>query len=72
MVLEENVEEKHYIETRTNEVFERIGEKRPLVNNILSRKSNLFGHIVRINCILQDATEGQMTGVKGVERRIAH
>ena len=29
----------------TNEVLDRIGEKRTLLNNILRRKANLIGHI---------------------------
>jgi hypothetical protein len=29
----------------------------------------LFGHILRRNCLLHDAIEGQMTEVKGVGRR---
>ena len=54
----------------TNEqVFERIGEKRTLVNNILRRKANWIGHILRRNFLLPDAIEGQMTEVKGVGRR---
>ena len=32
----------------TNEqVFDRIGEKRTLLNNILRRKANWIGHILR-------------------------
>jgi hypothetical protein len=52
----------------TNEqVLERIGEKRTLLNNILRRKVNWIGHFLRINCLLHDAIEGQMAEVKGVE-----
>ena len=54
----------------TNEqVLDRIGEKRTLLNNILRRKANLIRHILRRNCLLHDAIEGQMTEVKGVGRR---
>ena len=54
----------------TNEqVLGRIGEKRTLLNNILRRKANWIGHILRRNCLLHDAIEGQMTEVKGVGRR---
>ena len=53
----------------TNEqVPERIGKKRTLLNNILRRKANRIGHILKINCLLHDTIEGQMTEVKGVER----
>jgi hypothetical protein len=58
------------LEKVTNEqVIERIGEKRILLNNMLLRKANLIGHILRRNCLLRDAIEGQMTEVKGVGRR---
>jgi hypothetical protein len=30
--------------------LERIGEKRTLLNNILRRKANWIGHILRRNC----------------------
>ena len=53
---------------KIREVLERIGEKRALLNNILRRKTNWIGHILRKNCLLHDAIEGQMTEVKGVER----
>ena len=53
----------------TNErVLECIGEKRT-INNILCRKAEWIGHILRRNCLFHDATEGQMTEVKGVGRR---
>ena len=51
------------------QVLERIGEKRTLLNNILSRETNGIGHILRRNFLLHDAIEGQMTEVKGVGRR---
>ena len=54
----------------TNEqVVERIGEKRILLNNILSRKANWIDHILRRNCLLHDSIEGQTTEVKGAGRR---
>ena len=51
------------------EVLERIGEKRTFLNNILWRKAYWVGQILRINCLLHDAIEGQMKEVKGVGRR---
>ena len=51
------------------QVLDREGEKRTLLNNILRRKANWIGHILRRNCLLHDAIEGQMTKVKGVGRR---
>ena len=35
-----------------------------VLNNILRRKANWIGHILRINCLLHDAFEGQITEVK--------
>ena len=58
-------------EKMTNEqVLERIREitRRILLNNIQRRKVNWIGHILRRNCLLHDAIEGQMTEVKGVGR----
>ena len=40
-----------------------------LVNNTPLRKGSWIGHILRRNCLLHDAIEGQMTEVKGVGRR---
>ena len=53
----------------TNEVFECEGEKRTLLNNVLRRKTNWIGHILGINCLHHEATEGQMTEEKGLGRR---
>ena len=48
----------------TNEqVIERIGEKMTFLNNILRRKVNCVGHILRKNCLFHDAIDGQMTKV---------
>jgi hypothetical protein len=38
-------------------------------NNIPRIKANWIGHILRNNCLLHDATEGQMMEMKGVGRR---
>ena len=40
---------------------ELIGKKRTLLNNILLRKANWIGHILRINWLIHDGIEGQMT-----------
>jgi hypothetical protein len=42
------------------QVLDLIGEKRALLNNILRRKANWIGHILRRNCLLHDTIEGQM------------
>ena len=58
------------LEEVTNEqVLDRIREKRTLLNNILRKKANWIGHILRRNCLLHDPIKGQMTEVKGVGRR---
>ena len=52
------MEEIKWSEKVTNEqVLEHIEEKRTLLNNILHKKANLIGHILRINCLLFDAIE---------------
>ena len=49
----------------TNEdVLKPIGKKRKLINNILLRKVNWFGPILRRNCLLNDAIEDETTEVK--------
>ena len=56
------MEKIKWSEKVTNEqVLGLIGEKRTLINNILHRKVNWIGHILRRNCLLHDAIEGQMT-----------
>ena len=45
----------------TNEqVLERIGEKRTVLNNIIHRKANWIGHILRRNYLLQATIEGHI------------
>ena len=51
------------------QVLDHIGEKRTLLNNILCRKANWIGHILRGNGLLHDDFEGQTTEVKRVGRR---
>ena len=67
-MLEENGENE-MVRERNEQVLERIGEKRALLNNIQRRKSNWIGHILRRNCLLHDAIEGHITEVKGLGRR---
>ena len=58
------MEKIKWSERVTNEqVLDRIGEKRILLNNILHRKVNWIGHILKRNCLLHDVIEGQMTEV---------
>ena len=52
----------------SEKVANEQGEKRTLLNNILRRKANWISHILRRNCLLHDAIEGQMRELKGVGR----
>ena len=64
------MEKIKWSEKVTNEqVLGRLGEKRTLLNNIQHTKVNLIAHILRKNCLLHDAIEGQIKEVKGVGRR---
>ena len=63
-------ENREWSEKVTNEqVLDRIGEKRTVLNNILLIKVNWIGHILRRNRLLRDAIKVEMTEVKGVGRR---
>ena len=64
------MEKIKWSEKVTNEqVLDPIGENRTLINNILRRKSNWIGYILRRNFLHLDAIEGQMMEVQGVGRR---
>ena len=64
------MEKIEWSEKVTNEeVLEHKGEKRTLLNNTIRRRVNRVDHILRINCLLHDAIQGQMTEEKGVGRR---
>ena len=59
------MEKIKWSEKASNEqVIEHSGEKRTLLNKILGRKVIWIGRILRRNCLLHDAIEGQMTEVK--------
>jgi hypothetical protein len=48
------------------EVLERTGEKRALLNHIPRRIDNRTGYILKRTYLLHDVVEGQMTEMKGV------
>ena len=50
------------------EVLPLIGEKMTLLNNILRRKANWIGYVLRKNFLSHDATEGKITEEKAVGR----
>ena len=56
-------------EVTNEQVLERIEEKRTLVNDMLYRKANWIGHILRINVLSHYAIEGEMMEVTEVARR---
>ena len=51
------------------EVLLRVNEQRNILNEIRKRKANLFGHILRRNCLLQQVIEGKIKGQIEVTRR---
>ena len=64
------MEKIKWSEKVTNEqVLDCTGENRILLNNILRRKANWIGHILRRNCLLHDEIKGKMMEVKRVGRR---
>ena len=65
--LEENGGDKMI--NKIDKILQRIVEKRTLLNNIPRRNVNWTGNILRRNCLLRDAIEGQTTEVKGLGRR---
>ena len=63
------MEDIKWSEYVSDDVLESIWEKRMLLNNVLHRRPNLIGHILGRYCLQHDANKGQMTELKGVERR---
>ena len=64
------MEKRKWPEKVTNErVLERIGEKWIFINNILRRNVDLISNILKRNCLLHGAIEGQMMEVKCIGRR---
>ena len=54
---------------RNEEVLLRVNEQRKILREIRKRKANWIGHILRRNCLLQQAIEGKMKGQIEVTRR---
>ena len=59
---------KWSMQISSEQVLECIGEKGTILNNILCRKANLIGRILRGNCLLR-AIERQMKGIGRRRRR---
>ena len=54
---------------RNEEVLFRVNEQRNILHEIRKRKANLFGHILRRNCLLKQVIEGKIKGEMEVTRR---
>ena len=60
---------------RNEEVLLRVKEQRNILHEIMKRKANWIGHILRRNCLLQRVIEGkikggiEVTGRRGRKRR---
>jgi len=47
---------------RNEDVLLRVKEQRNILHEILKRKTNWIGYILRRNCLLQRVTEGKIQG----------
>ena len=54
---------------RNEEVLLRVNEQRNILNEIIKRKANWIGHILRRNCLLKQVIEGKIKGQLEVTRR---
>ena len=48
------------------EVLERMGHKRTLLNNIFRKKGNCIGHFLRRNCLLHEAIGSSLRSSGGI------
>ena len=54
---------------RNEEVLLRVNEQRNILHEIIKRKANWIGHILRRNCLLQRVIEGKIKGEMEVTSR---
>jgi len=54
---------------RNEEVLLRVNDQRNILHEIIKRKANWIGHILRRNCILKQVIEGKIKGEMEVGRR---
>jgi len=54
---------------RNEEVLLRVNEQRDIIHEIIKRKANWIGHILRRNCLLKQVIEGKIKGQTEVTRR---
>ena len=52
-----------------NEVLLRVNEQRNILHEIIKRKANWIGHILRRNCLLKQVIKGKIKGQIEVTRR---
>ena len=45
---------------RNEEVLLRVNEQRNIIHEIIKRKGNWIGHILRRNCLLKQVIEGKI------------
>ena len=50
---------------RNEEVLLRVNEQRNILHEIIKRKANWIGHILRRNCLLKQVIEGKIKGGDG-------
>ena len=55
---------------RNEEVLLRVDEQRNILHEIIKRKTNWIGHILRRNCLLKQVSEGKIKGQIEVTRRL--
>jgi hypothetical protein len=69
------MEKISWTEHARNEVLLRVKEQRNILYEIIKRKANWIGHILRRNCLLRQGIEGkikagiEVTGRRGRKRR---
>ena len=56
---------------RNEEVLLRVNEQRNILHEIIKRKANWIGHILRRNCLLKQVIEGNIKGQMEVTRKNA-
>ena len=54
---------------RNEEVLLTVNEQRNIAHEIIKRKANWIGHILRRNCLLKRIIEGKIKGEMEVARR---
>ena len=54
---------------RNEEVLLRVNEQRNIIHEVIKRKANWIGHILRRNCLVKQVIEGKIKGQIEVTRR---